>query len=175
MRRVIALTSAVCLALAVAACTGEPDADAPATPAPTSAAPAVLTMIRANSTCEHVGTTPAPVWVDDAGPGLPATQVRSAKGDVVAAIFGEPLRAAPRDDGRNNKILFIVGKPRNGEPLRVTATPAGGGAATTATQEANSGPGEIYPTIVDVPAPGCWHLDLSWAGNTDSMDLLYAP
>ena len=27
------------------------------------------------------------------------------------------------------------------------------------------------PSIVDMPQAGCWHLDLSWGGRTDSIDL----
>jgi hypothetical protein len=40
-------------------------------------------------------------------------------------------------------------------------------------QAANSGPGEIYPSIVDVPQAGCWHFDLSWSGHKASVELLY--
>jgi hypothetical protein len=43
----------------------------------------------------------------------------------------------------------------------------------TVTQPANSSPGEIYPTVVDVPAPGCWHFDLHWADHDASVELEY--
>jgi hypothetical protein len=166
----------------VAGCDG-----GPARSAPTSAASSVavatsvvpspgsvgIGLIISGTTCAAAPSTPAPDWVAEAGGGLPDRQVRSVGGDVVAALFVDPLRAAPRDDGMNNKILFIVGKPRNGKPLIVTATPARGGAAVTTTTEANAAPGEIYPSIVDVPAAGCWHLVLTWDGHTDSMDLRY--
>jgi hypothetical protein len=33
------------------------------------------------------------------------------------------------------------------------------------------GPG---PSIVDLPAPGCWRLTLRWAGRADQVDLAYA-
>jgi len=35
---------------------------------------------------------------------------------------------------------------------------------------ASGGPG---PSIVDVPAPGCWRLTLSWSARRDSLDLQY--
>jgi len=40
-------------------------------------------------------------------------------------------------------------------------------------QPANSGPGEIYPSIVDVPQPGCWRFDLSWSGHRATVYLEY--
>ena len=38
--------------------------------------------------------------------------------------------------------------------------------------EVPAGPG---PSIVDLPAPGCWHLDLRWPGGADSVSLRYEP
>ena len=169
-------------AVCVAGCDGGPARSAPTSAAaPVTVASSVVPssgsdgigLIISGTTCAAAPSTPAPDWVAEAGGGLPARQVRSVGGDVVAALFVDPLRAAPRDDGMNNKILFIVGKPRNGQPLTITATPAGGGAAVTTSTEPNSAPGQIYPSIVDVPAAGCWHLVLTWDGNTDSMDLRY--
>jgi len=32
---------------------------------------------------------------------------------------------------------------------------------------ANSGPGEIYASVVEVPFAGCWHVELAWGPNTD--------
>ncbi len=37
----------------------------------------------------------------------------------------------------------------------------------------DSSPGEIYPSYVNVPTAGCWHLTLHWAGHTDWIDLHY--
>jgi hypothetical protein len=56
----------------------------------------------------------------------------------------------------------------------ISGHPVGKSAPLVAvTQPANSTPGEIYPTIVDVPEPGCWHLDLVWAGHQTSIELEY--
>ncbi len=27
------------------------------------------------------------------------------------------------------------------------------------------------PSYLDLPSPGCWHLDLTWDGGTDSVDI----
>jgi hypothetical protein len=35
----------------------------------------------------------------------------------------------------------------------------------------DASPGEIYPSIVDLPAAGCWRLTLRWSGHAASIDL----
>ena len=93
---------------------------------------------------------------------------------MVGMLFGAPLRAGSRDDGRSNKILWISREPRNGATLEITGTSERGG-SMSASQSADASPGEIYPSIVDVPAPGCWHLNLAWGPNTATVDLYYGP
>jgi hypothetical protein len=39
------------------------------------------------------------------------------------------------------------------------------------THVVNGGPG---PSIIDLPAAGCWRLDLRWAGHSDTVDIRYA-
>jgi hypothetical protein len=74
----------------------------------------------------------------------------------------------------NNKILWVVAVPRDGRPLRLTGHPLGARTpAVSITQPANSAPGEIYPSIVNVPTPGCWHFTLSWNRQSDTVDLRY--
>ncbi|MEA2508090.1 MAG: hypothetical protein QOG21_172 [Actinomycetota bacterium] len=40
-------------------------------------------------------------------------------------------------------------------------------------EQADSGPGPIYPSIVDVPVAGCWNFSISWGRHTDAISLLY--
>jgi hypothetical protein len=88
-------------------------------------------------------------------------------------IFGYPLRAG-HPINPSNKILWVVGFPRNGSPLEITGQLSGANAPSVHESEpANSGPGEIYPSIVDVPQPGCWRFDLSWAAHHDVVYLQY--
>ena len=61
---------------------------------------------------------------------------------------------------------------RDGQPLRVTATLRDSTVRTTV--PATSGPGEIYPSIVDVPTAGCWRFALTWNGARASVGLRYA-
>ena len=74
-----------------------------------------------------------------------------------------------------NKILWIVHTPR-GSQLVIRAHPLGRTRPlVTVRRPADSGPGSIYPSYVDVPRAGCWQITLRWSGGTDSLDLAYAP
>jgi hypothetical protein len=97
----------------------------------------------------------------------------SGKSSVVAVLFGYPLRAGvPR--GRSNKILWIVRYPRKGTPLRIHAAPLAGSAhAVSSLWPADSSPGEIYPSLDNVPDAGCWRFTLRWNGHTDTIALRY--
>ena len=80
------------------------------------------------------------------------------------------MQANRQDQG--NKILWVVSKPRNGWPLDVTGHPAG--AAAPVVRDSfpdNAGPGEIYPSGINVPTSGCWDFDLRWAGNHAAIAL----
>jgi hypothetical protein len=155
---------AVCLA-----CSG-----GTATPAAVSSAPAFPTSC--TGTVSSQGIMP-PGWVDAAGghnhpTGIRFTMDRSQT--VAGFVFGYPLRAG-HPENPANKILWVVRLPRGGSDLTVTAHPLG--AATPVVkivQAANSGPGEIYPTIVDVPAAGCWVLNLAWASHQAVLALPYS-
>jgi hypothetical protein len=53
-------------------------------------------------------------------------------------------------------------------PLIIRATLAGSTRAVTVNLP--DGPG---PSYVNLPAPGCWTLHLSWGGHTDQLRLRY--
>lgn len=115
----------------------------------------------------------APAWAASSGvpKGLPYAV--ADQGDAIAFIFGYPLRAG-NPTNPNNKILWVVRSPRNGSDLVIRARPLHAtGPVVTVRQAANSGPGEIYPSDVNVPVRGCWHLTLRWNGRADSIDLAY--
>jgi hypothetical protein len=64
--------------------------------------------------------------------------------------------------------------PRNGSSLEISGHPAKATKPTVdVVRPADSGPGEIYPSTVDVPQPGCWHFDLVWAGHHAAVELVY--
>ncbi|TDC35157.1 hypothetical protein E1211_16165 [Micromonospora sp. 15K316] len=123
----------------------------------------------------RVETGPLPEWARTGFSGdARMPHVMGENGDIVAALFGHPLRVA-RTDGSTNKILWVA-RPTGTSPdpastpaLQITATRDG--TDTPVTREVAGGPG---PSIIDLPRAGCWHLELRWSGRTDTMDLVYA-
>jgi hypothetical protein len=118
-----------------------------------------------------------PAWTGPAfssSPGPPAwPYALSSRGTVVAIVFGYPLRAGNPTD-RTNKILWIMRLRRHGSPLAIEARPLHASAPLIKhAWPADSSPGEIYPSYVNVPTAGCWRLTLRWARHIDWIDLRY--
>ena len=92
------------------------------------------------------------------------------RGDITAILWADqdPLTAPPTAD-RNNKILWVARVGGGDGPLEIRATLAG--TARTATRVVEPAPG---PSVLDLPAPGCWSLDLTWGGHRDHLVLGYA-
>lgn len=168
MRRLIAIT----LWLVVAACESSSTAAHPS-PSPTIAP----TPVAGGCGTTQVYKGGQPDWLTLAGANNnPNDLPYFITTPPIAAgfIFGYPLTAGSRTTG-SNKILWVVNRPRDGNDLTVSGHPLN--AASPITRDAfpdNSGPGEIYPSEVDVPSPGCWHFDLAWGQNETAADLLYA-
>jgi hypothetical protein len=96
-------------------------------------------------------------------------------GETAAAFFWARLRAG-HPDNPANKVLWIVRAPRDGHPLVIEASPsAWPGGKVVLEEEADSGPGEIYPSYVDLPTPGCWRLGLRWGVHRASIDVTVHP
>src|SRR4249919_969833 len=168
------LTLLALLGLASACSSSHRAASAPHEPSNTEQARA---SVSCKTTPVRRGAVPrwtAPVW-STSSPGF-ASHVRyavSAGGNVVGVLFGYPLRAG-RPENPANKILWIVRQPRRGQPLHINAQPVGFAAhSVTTSWPANASPGEIYPSIDNVPVPGCWRFTLRWAGHTGVVALHY--
>src|SRR4051794_20172065 len=117
-----------------------------------------------------------PVWArtgfSEPRPRMPHVVGRA--GRIAALEFGDPLRSPPSEH-RSNKILWVSRRPWTGyrnlaiHAQRMQGThPIG----QPVSRLVRGGPG---PSIVDLPAAGCWRLVLRWAGRSDSLDLRYAP
>jgi hypothetical protein len=119
----------------------------------------------------------APSWADAAGvhinpTGLPLAVDQAQT--VVGFLYGYPLRAG-HPTSPTNKVLWVVRLPRDRSDLTITAHPVGAASPViTVVQAADSGPGEIYPSVVDVPTPGCWVLDLAWSSHRTTLQLPYS-
>jgi len=152
---------------------------------PTSSAPAsfagqspsaVATKVHGGcgSTQAYKGGVPA--WLDAAGAhNNPKFLPYVIANPPIAAAFlwVDPLRVGHPVDP-TNKILVVVREPRGGSDLRIVGHPVGAMTPVVEVfQSAGSSPGEIYPSIVDVPKPGCWQFDLWWAGHAAAVELSY--
>jgi hypothetical protein len=112
-------------------------------------------------------------WTKTAGAPVELVQATSRKGDAAAFIFGYPLRAG-HPENPSNKILWVVRQPREGSDLLISShSVAQLQPIVTVRETADSSPGEIYPSIVDVPSRGCWQFTLQWHGHTDAISLPY--
>ena len=108
-------------------------------------------------------------------PSVAMPYVLGARGDIVAVLWArhDPL-VTPAPPNRNNKILWVSKLPVPvGSTLQITARQLIGGTAVGAAQlrTVTGGPG---PSIIDMPAAGCWQFTLRWSGHTDTVDLPYA-
>lgn len=127
--------------------------------------------VAAGASCKSVIQTGVlPTWArdgfSDSEPKVP--HVLSTKGDITAILFGVPLNSPPAAD-RNNKILWVsVVASDAPAPLLIDAVREG-----TTTHVRRQVPGGPGPSIIDLPQPGCWHLNLQWGTNRDTMDLDY--
>jgi hypothetical protein len=114
-----------------------------------------------------------PVWAragfSDARPRM--RYELGVSGRIVAIPFG--TLDSPPAANHNNKILWVSHVlSRPGTSLRILAQRMTGASQDGApvTRIVSGGPG---PSIINLPAPGCWRLTLRWSGWTDQLDLQY--
>lgn len=123
----------------------------------------------------HRGAPPSwsrAAWSDSPGFRLPYAV---ASGDSAAAFLWVRLRAGDPSNPAN-KVLWVTRYPRNHSPLRISARWGRDPSVTThSVWPADSSPGEIYPSYVNLPRAGCWQLTLRWNGHVASMNLDIAP
>ena len=117
-----------------------------------------------------------PSWAragfSDPRPRMPYELGRAGK--IAAILWADPLRSPPPQD-HNNKILWVSRTiPSAPTALWIHAQRMTGSHAVglPVTRVVKGGPG---PSIIDLPAAGCWRLSLAWSGRTDTLDLQYAP
>jgi len=165
---------AVIAAMAMTACSPSSHSAAPSRTSRVALPPASAGPVTAASCLARRIDGPLPTWARGGfnPPGTWIGHVMGVRGDIVAILWGGPmtsLYAPPRKD-QSNKILW-VSRPLPGislSPLAIRATLDG--THLVANRELPNGPG---PSYVNLPAPGCWTLDLSWAGHQDQVDLWY--
>ena len=122
---------------------------------------------------------PPPAWTGDAfepstGGYVPPYSVSADAG--AAAFFFAPTLRAGDPSNPANKVLWVVRYPRNGHPLKISGR-YGGNAKLTAHSSwpADSSPGAIYPSYVNLPKAGCWELTLRWGTHRTRLDVEVHP
>ena len=148
-------------AIVLGGCTGDGDQGRPVAP---TAAPT------ATGCGDSVQRAPLPTWARDgfSPPDQISVYVQGAGGDIVGVLFGWPLTAPPARD-HQNKILWVARTSEGGDPLRIEARLAGSDDVVRRQVEGGSG-----PSIIDMPAAGCWRFDLGWSGHHDQVSVPYA-
>jgi len=143
-----------------------------AAPSTTVATPSTIAAERGSNGCGSttIESGNRPAWAPTA-PDIPWVADRT--GMIAGFLFADPLRhGQPQNPA--NKVLWVVNGPREGSPLRVELQPLGQRApVVTDSFPADSLPGEIYPSIVEVPSAGCWHATFHWAGHRAELDLRF--
>jgi hypothetical protein len=176
MRHGVVVVPLAVAALLVAACSS--NGQAPAARASTTQASAAQAgtaqagAVTSNGCAGQPPVSPLPVWARSGftPADLAMPHVMGEAGSIVAILW------APRDalhspslPDRSNKILWVSRIPLVApNPLVIKATLAD--STRTATVSVPGGPG---PSIINLPAPGCWTLHLSWSGHTDELKLRY--
>ena|SRR5690242_13088267 len=159
------MTSGRVLAFGLAGCAlagGAPTVLAAARPAAVSACAPALSF----------GVLPAWARGGFSSPEPRMPHALGRRGQIVAVVFGYPLLSPP-SGVRANKILWVTRTPPIGRSnLRITAQRMTGDRdiGSPVQRTVDYGPG---PSIVDLPAAGCWRLTLRWSGKVESMDLRY--
>src|SRR5579862_3080099 len=165
MRRDAVFVPLAAVALLVAACTSNGHSSVRASAAPAGEA-------ASNGCAGQLPVSPLPVWARSGfnPPDQAMPHVLGQAGNIVAILWADrDALHSPSLPEPSNKILWVSKIPFvTPDPLVIRATLAG--STRTATVSVPGGPG---PSIVDLPAPGCWTLHLSWAGQTDELKLRY--
>jgi hypothetical protein len=110
-----------------------------------------------------------PAWADSS-PGF-RLPYSLASGRSAAAFFWVSLRAGSPSNPAN-KVLWVMRYPRRGSPLRIIARDGAKPALTVRSSwPADSSPGEIYPSYLNLPKPGCWRLTLRWSSHVAHLSV----
>ncbi|MBO0812067.1 MAG: hypothetical protein J2P23_08460 [Microlunatus sp.] len=121
----------------------------------------VMISPAARSACTPLETGTPPTWARGGFHGGYVPFARSRSGNVVAFVFGT-LSAPPAAD-QSNKVLWVV---RGGSAAEIDITAHLEGSGRVRTLQVPAG-----PSYVNMPAPGCWQLDLRIGNRYDTIDL----
>lgn len=176
MRKLAATVLAVVLAGAFAGCSAAPQVPTTKLPVPDSTmTPTGYWGCGATQVTD--GASPPPAWALGGFSGWPGIRwAASAPSSAVAILFAVQLVAkGARPDGSSNKILWVTETPTT--DLTIVARPLGA-TNPTVTLKYPTTAGNQTPSVVDLPSPGCWSLQLHWGAvhpSSASLDLWVLP
>jgi hypothetical protein len=101
-------------------------------------------------------------------------QILGRSGDILAIPFADPL-VSPPSSHYNNKILWVsrvAVKPLGSLQIAAQRMVGTRNVGSPVSRVVQGGPG---PSIINLPAAGCWRLSLHWSGRSDSLDVHYVP
>ncbi len=109
-----------------------------------------------------------PSWADVGGGSIPWA-VGQPPG-VVGVMFATELVAkGERPDGSANKVLWLTETPMASTLLTLRAQPDDAATPVVNLSFPGADGNRQFPSIVDLPTPGCWRINLSWgAGSTEN-------
>jgi hypothetical protein len=114
-----------------------------------------------------------PVWARDgfSDPKPRMAHVLGRSGSIVAILWADPL-LSPRPVDHNNKILWVARTSAAYGDMYIRAQRMRGTAliGTPVARRVQGGPG---PSIINMPAAGCWRFTLTWKHGKDTLDLAY--
>ena len=137
---------------------------------------AATTRVSATAACSpRVLDGTLPVWARGgfSNPRVHIAHSLSARGKLTAILWANPL-LTPKPANHNNKILWVARVPdSSGASLYIRAQRMVGSTRVgrPTSRVLQGGPG---PSIINMPAAGCWRFTLHWASQSDSIDLRYA-
>jgi hypothetical protein len=137
-----------------------------------------LRVLACNRAGDTVGSSVGGCGQPDADGAAPRSRVECVS-EVARVHRSAPHHRRTGDGGGDstspaNTVLWIMRIPRDGPPLTIEARPVHADMPLIRlASPADSSPGEIYPSYVNVPKAGCWRLTLHWARQTNPIDLRY--
>jgi hypothetical protein len=101
-------------------------------------------------------------------------QILGRAGDILAIPFADPL-VSPPSTHYSNKILWVsrvAVRPQGNLEIAAQRMVGARKVGHPVSRVVQGGPG---PSIINLPAAGCWRLSLHWSGRSDSLDVTYVP
>jgi hypothetical protein len=133
--------------------------------------PSEAVLVGCGSTAIRSGPAPGAADSLAANPWAKAVPESAA---IVAYFWGAPpylAAGSKRPNGSVNKILWVLGAPSTGD-LVIEARPVG---SASPVERFDLVGADSYPSTIDLPSAGCWHLDIAVGAVRAAIDVPVAP